>query len=46
MLKTIITVFIVAAVSVFAAIAIAEARTCTTTCTGYGNSQTCTTNCW
>jgi hypothetical protein len=25
---------------------VAQAYTCTTTCTGYGNSRTCTTTCF
>lgn len=46
MLKSIVTVFIVAAISVFAAICIAEARQCTTTCSTYGSQTTCQQNCW
>ena len=46
MLKSIITVFIVAAISVFAAITIAEARQCQTTCNRYGNQTVCNQNCW
>jgi hypothetical protein len=35
-----------AALTVLATAIPAQARTCTTTCTGYGNTQTCTTTCY
>jgi hypothetical protein len=46
MLKLIFTVLFVAGVSVFAAIQIAEARQCNTTCTTVGGYTSCNTYCW
>ncbi len=46
MLKLILTLLLLAGVSVFAAISIAEARTCNTTCNTYGGQTSCTTQCW
>ena len=43
MLKLILTLVVLAGI---VGTADAQSRNCRTTCTGYGNSQTCNTYCW